>query len=330
MIFTVPLYAQTTIICNTSNPEGSLHVNALKKFGELVSKYSKGELVAEIHYLGNKKYPAIKTEEINVNMLVFDNQSIHISVIATGNIALRAPVLNFLMFPFLFPTVKSAEKLFSSNFIKKDLNDLLAKTHNVRALSWLIGGFRQITNSKRPITQLSDLKDLRIRTPRNRIMRDTYNALGAKSVPLNWNETFDALFKGEVDGQENPYNVIYYSKFWNAHQKYLTVNGPFLWTGPILINENYFNQLPRHQKDILLRAAQEAAQYQWSSLVKKNEFYKDEISKKGIMISEIKDKNKWVLKTRSIWYSYYKRIGYGNITKGGEFVEKVERILQKR
>ncbi|WP_163836267.1 TRAP transporter substrate-binding protein [Spartinivicinus ruber] len=276
----VALSEPTTIICSTDNPKVSLHVLALEKFGELVSRYSNGELITKIHYRGNQKYPAISGEETNMNMVMSGlnhpkvKQPLHITVIASGNASLKAYILEFLMLPYIFPEIESAEKLFKSKLMTEKVNDILAKKHNVRAIGWLIGGYRHMTNSKRPVTQLDEMKGLIIRTPRNRLMRDTYLAFGATVKALNWGDTFNALKEKHVDGQENPYNVIYYSKFWEADQKYVTNNAPFLWTGPILINEIFYQSLPNKLKIAVNRAALEAAEYEWKWIIKKNIFSK--------------------------------------------------------
>ena len=97
-----------------------------------------------------------------------------------------------------------------------------------------------MTNSKKPVSSMDSIRGLKIRTPKNRLMKETYEAFGARVVPLDWSITFDALKEGEIDGQENPFNVIYSSRFWEANQKYVTLNGPFLWVGPILMSNDFY------------------------------------------------------------------------------------------
>ena len=254
------------LISSTDNPEKSFHVLTLQKFDELLKKYSAGKLVTEIYYRGSKEFPAIISEEGSVNMMVTGrsgvHQTINVTVVAVGNIALRVPILNFLTLPYLFPDFQSAKKLFQSDYMLTDINKIIAEKHNVRVLGWLIGGFRHMTNSKRPVKRVEDMEGLVIRTPRNRLMRDTYLALGATVTPLNWGDTFNAMKEGKVDGQENPYNVIFYSKFWNAKQKYVTNNGPFLWVGAILMNEGFYQNLSPELQDAVKKAGLEASKYE--------------------------------------------------------------------
>ena len=116
------------------------------------------------------------------------------------------------MLPYLFADTQSAEKLFASDFMTRQLNQQIIAKYGVRSLGWLIGGFRHMTNAVRPVTQLKDLAGLRIRLPASRIMVATYENLGAEVLPMNWADVPAALQSGAIDGQENPYSVIAYSR----------------------------------------------------------------------------------------------------------------------
>lgn len=318
------------IICTTDNTKSSLHVVALKKFAELITKYSNNRLEAEIHFRGNENFPAILGEEDNMTMVMNSHQRIHITVLASGNASLQASILEFLMLPYIFRDTESAIRLFKSSFMINDVNAVLANRHNVRAIGWLIGGFRHLTTSTKPVRTLQDLKGMSIRTPRNRLMRDTYIALGADVVPLNWSDTFSALESGVVEGQENPYSVIVDSKFWNAKQKYVTNNGPFLWVGPILINEQFFQALPRDLQQVVLKAGKEASEFEWQWQHDRTNTFKDILLSQNMQILDLQDKSEWVSVTQPLWHKYYKYIGYGDPAQGEETLNKVLKITNAR
>ncbi len=319
--------APVKIVCSTDNPNGSIHVVALEKFGELIAKYSNGRLIAEIHFRGNEEFPAIMGEEVNMNMMMTSHSGVHnrvhVTAIASGNASIKASILEFLMLPYIFEDKKSAMKLFRSKFMMEEINEVLARKHNIRAIGWLIGGFRHMTNSKKPVQRLEDIQGLVIRTPRNRLMRDTYITLGAEVIPLNWELTFEALKKGEIDGQENPYSVIADSKFWDANQKYVTNNGPFLWVGPILMNEEFYQSLPDDLKNVVRKAGREASEYEWVWENNKSNEFKSILLNNNMKISDLEDKQRWVDATKPLWGKYYKFIGYGDDAKGKKIVEHV-------
>ncbi|MCP4138144.1 MAG: TRAP transporter substrate-binding protein [bacterium] len=320
-----PTYKESggKIICTTENPKGSLHQITLQKFAALLKKYSKGKLEAEVHYKGNKKYPAIKGEETNINMISIGKGGVHVTVVAAGNISRKAQVLEFLTLPYIFKNVNSAKNLFKSDYMNKEIHRTVIRKHNLRILGWLIGGYRHMTNSKRPVQKLEDIKGLKIRTPMNRIMRETYTSFGAKVQTIRWRNTFNALKNGIVDGQENPFCVIADSKFWEAKQKYITLNGPFLWVGPIVMDERYYQSLPDDLKKALDRAAKEAVYYEWNWMAQKEKYFENILRKNGMKILTLTDKTKWIDSTKKIWQDAHFNIGYGNRAAGKKVLDKV-------
>ncbi|MCG7911068.1 MAG: TRAP transporter substrate-binding protein [Candidatus Thiodiazotropha taylori] len=320
------------VICSTDNPENSLHVFALKKFAELLDDYSGGELQAVVHHRGNPRHPAIRGEEVNVNMLMSTStralKELHVSVMAVGNAAQKVETLGFLMLPYLFNDMESAQRLLGSDFMMQTLNEKIATRYRVRVLGWLIGGFRHMTNSVRPVTKLDDLEGLKIRLPASRIMVSTYKALGADVRPISWSQVPDALKRGDIDGQENPYNVIVYSKFWEANQKYVTNNGPFLWTGPILVSETFFRSLSDAHQSAMMRAGSEAASLEWQWIASQNQQLQQTLIDYGMQVDELEDKADWVSRTRPVWEQQYELIGGGDPINGKDLVEMALKQMQ--
>jgi TRAP-type transport system periplasmic protein len=321
-----------TIICSTDNPAGSPHVVVLQKFAQLVEQYSGGQLKAAVHYRDNPQRPAIRGEEVNVNMLVSGRENadtpLHITVVAAGNAAQKIEPLGFLMLPYLFKDTESAKKLFTSHFMTHELNTQIANTYHARSLGWLIDGFRHMTNARRPVRRLADLSGLRIRLPANRIMVLTYENLGATAIPMNWADVPAALNDSVIDGQENPYNVIAYSRFWEAGQKYLTENGPFLWTGPLLISEPFFERLSPQQQAIVQRAGQEAVMAQWQWTEQQTEQLKQQLISNGMQINELEDKPEWVRRSLELWPQQYELIGAGSAERGRALVDQALKQME--
>lgn len=91
----------------------------------------------------------------------------------------------------------------------------------VLPIAWGENGYRELTNSKRPIRRPEDLQSLRIRVVGVPILLETFQALGAQPVSMNWGEAQIAIHQGTVDGQENPVALIIPYKIWSAH-RYVT------------------------------------------------------------------------------------------------------------
>jgi TRAP-type transport system periplasmic protein len=83
-------------------------------------------------------------------------------------------------------------------------------------------GFRNVTNSVRPINVPDDVTGLKIRTPPELQIQASMEALGATVQAIAFPELYLALSQKVVDGEENPIPVIYYSKFFEV-QKHLAL-----------------------------------------------------------------------------------------------------------
>ena len=83
-------------------------------------------------------------------------------------------------------------------------------------------GFRNVTNTVRPINGPGDVRGLKLRTPPELQIQASLEALGATVQAIAFPELYLALSQKVVDGQENPIAVIYFNKFYEV-QKYLTI-----------------------------------------------------------------------------------------------------------
>lgn len=155
--------------------------------------------------------------------------------------------------PYLFPSAPVAWKVLDGKF-GQELADALLKQTGLRALAYGETGFRNFTNSKKPIKSPADLEKLKIRVMETPLYITLVKSLGGSPTPIAWPEVYTALQQGVVDGQENPVSVILQAKFAEV-QKYLTLDGHTYGTDFILINEGFFKGLTEEQKAIVKRAA---------------------------------------------------------------------------
>ena len=81
-------------------------------------------------------------------------------------------------------------------------------------------GFRNLTNSVRPINTPDDVKGLKIRTPAELQIQASMEALGGVVQAIAFPELYLALSQKVVDGEENPIAVIFYNKYYEV-QKHL-------------------------------------------------------------------------------------------------------------
>jgi tripartite ATP-independent transporter DctP family solute receptor len=291
-------------------------VECLNKFKELAEKYSDGRIQVNLFIGGQMGSEQDNVQQCSTGML-------HMAIMAVNNVTPFSPAVGFMTLPYVFPKIEDAHKLFKSEFINKDLNETMVKQANVRALGWLVGGYRVLTNSKKEITTPGDLKGLTIRVPKNPIMIAAYKAWGINPVPMAWTEVFNALQQGVIDGQDNPHLVNASMKFFEV-QKYITDIHYILWTGPILVSESWYQKLPDDIKPIVAKAAQEAAEHEWKWVAEKEAEALKECMNKGMkMVKPADDEKEWIEKAKSVWPQFYDSVG------GKEMLDKVVAVLKE-
>jgi TRAP-type transport system periplasmic protein len=107
----------------------------------------------------------------------------------------------------------------------------------------LENGFRQITTSNHPIRVADDLQNVKLRTPPAKLWVDFFHALGASVASITLGEVYTALQTHVVDGQENPYTLIEFQRFYEV-QKYLSVTN-HMWGGYwLMCNGDAWRALP--------------------------------------------------------------------------------------
>lgn len=154
--------------------------------------------------------------------------------------------------PFLFNNEKEADAVLDGPFGEK-----LLKALNDKGLVGLVyweNGFRNLTNSKRPITKIEDMGGIKLRVMQNPVYIDMFNSFGANAVPLAFSELFTALETGTVDGQENPVTTIQSSKFYEV-QKYLTISRHVYSPWIVLASKRWYDGLSADEKKILNESA---------------------------------------------------------------------------
>ncbi|MDR2744929.1 MAG: TRAP transporter substrate-binding protein [Desulfovibrio sp.] len=308
-------YQKMTIRAATANPPGSLHVTAIEKFKEIVEKDSGGMISVQTFYGGS-----MGDEQANVKQL--RTEELHLTVVACGNLTPFSPRASLFILPYIFPALQDAYKLFSNQNFMTQQADAIAQQSGGRPLSWLVGGYRVLTNSKKPIAVLADLQGLKIRVPPVEIQLDAFRSWGVEPHPLAWTETFNGLQQGVVDGQENPHGINRDQKFWEV-QKYITDLHYMLWVGPMLVSERWYRKLSADTRTLIDKAAKEAALYEWEWSQKDVEKAKADCLSHGMKENTLKDEAQWMARARGIWPKFTDKIG------GKAIVDEALAIMSK-
>ena len=246
--------AQRTLRLSYVAPEGDNWDLGAKRFAELVEERSDGLL---------------RVETFPGSILANRSQQAEVQAVQSGTIdmAMFSPILLALFvdsrfdvysLPFLFPDQEVALATVDE---LRPLTDGWLEERGLEGLAYGVNGFRQITNSARPIALPEDLAGLKVRAAGTQIFLKTFEALGASAITMNFGEVFTSLQQGVIDGQENPLGVILSTRLFEV-QPYATVwNYAF---DPVILtmNASLWSSFSAAEQALLRSAAEDAMSYE--------------------------------------------------------------------
>jgi tripartite ATP-independent transporter DctP family solute receptor len=186
--------------------------------------------------------------------------------------------------PFLFNNAREADAVLDGPIGTKVMNKLQDK--GLVGLAYWENGFRNLTNSKRPVTKMEDLDGIKLRVMQNNVYLDSFKLLGANAVPLPFSELFSALETKTVDGQENPYNTILSSKFYEV-QKYLTVSNHVYSPWIVMVSKKWWDGLSKDEQKILLDAARASRDFERKDTREEGAKALADLKAKGMQVNEL-------------------------------------------
>jgi tripartite ATP-independent transporter DctP family solute receptor len=77
-------------------------------------------------------------------------------------------------------------------------------------------GFRALSNSRRPVNTPADVQGMKLRVPPELAIKAAFEALGANTQTIAFQEVYLALANKTVDGQDNPIGTTFAAKFFEV------------------------------------------------------------------------------------------------------------------
>lgn len=170
-----------------------------------------------------------------------------------------APELNILDLPYLFRDYDHAYKVLDGPIGRQLLDGL--DRHGLRGIGFLEIGFRNLTNNRRPVKTVEDVKGIKIRVVPNPAHVQAWKLLGAIPTPMPWPEVYLALKTGTVDAQENPVTIIHAAKLYEV-QKYLSMTWHAYTAFDVVVNLKKYQALPADVQKVMGDALRDAFVWQ--------------------------------------------------------------------
>ena len=280
-------------------------------FGELVRERTAGRI-------NIKQYPGAS--------LVQGQQDREFSAMRQGviDVLCGAPInwsgtvreLGVFTLPFILPDHKAWDAATTDPAIVGEYFDLVRKA-GAEPLAIGETGYRQISNSKRPVKQPDDLKGIKVRVVGSPMYGDIMNGMGANPTFMSWADAQPALASGAVDAQENPLEVFLAAKINTLGQKFVTKwnysNDILLFAiaGPV-----WASWTPADQKTVR-EAAQDAAKQQ-IALVRK--LFAEDVERVralgvDVHVPSAAETQAWQIATRRIYARWKAQTHAGLVSK---------------
>lgn len=273
-----------TLRIGAGDPEDSEMGIAGNTFKKFIEEKTNGKVKVEVFY------NASLGDETEVLRNV-QKGTLPIAIAGIANIVPFENRLGILTLPYLFSNLD--EVVNGTNGPAAEILNSYALAAGFRVLTWTYTDFRYISNSKYPITKLSDMKGLKFRVPQSAVLIEAYKAFGGSPTPISWAETFTSLQQGVVDGQCYGYIGFNANKFNEANQKYITEVHYTYQLQPMVISEKVFSKLEPSLQKLIVEGGKVAQQAVLEYQIKEAEAAKRAIMEKGVKISQLEDEEEW-------------------------------------
>ena len=276
-----PSQAATTLRFAHSESTTNIRHEAALYFAERLEKLTNGDLKVEVYPAGQ-----MGTHTQCQEMVATGALDIYATTAGLVSVFDDNRTQELIELPYLFDNYAQAYAFMDSDFVAQIYEPLQAK--GIRYLATWDNGFRHMTNSKRPIFTVQDMKGLKVRVVKSEMSIKIISAMGANAVPMAYSELYTALASGVVDGQENPFMNIYASKFYEV-QKYMSLTKHQYSTLPLIFSEQRWQTLNEEQHKALKQVALETAAFMRKKVLANEGNQRAAMEKAGMQINDIPD-----------------------------------------
>ncbi len=299
--------AERTVKFGTQNPKGHPITMGMEKFAEIVEAKSGGKIKVNT-------FPSGQLGNDQAHVVALQGGTIEMASMNSGILASQAKEFAVFDLPFIFANAKEADSVVDGPFGKR-IHARLEEKGLVGIAFWELG-FRNITNSKRPLNKVEDIAGLKLRVIPNAINVDWVKALDANPTPLPFPELYAALEQKAIDGQENPVTVINANKMFEV-QKHLALTNHQYNPQSVLVSKKFWDSLSADEKKIMSDAAVEATAFQRGQSRGQVAGALENLKKNGMQVTEFSgaEIGKFVEKMKPVISKHAATVGEATITE---------------
>lgn len=270
-----------TIKIGTTVSENNPIGKALYQFKDTLAEATDGRINVEVYLssqLGDETEMLTQARQNDIQMYVSNPTK------TSGTIKAHAALEGFFMFDNWDHAMR---------FLDSEAGDAMLDAYNtmdLQGLAYFCSGFRQFTNSKRPLETIEDFKGLKIRGY-SETQIAAWEAVGCNASSITWNELFSALQQKLIDGQESAIVSVCDAKL-NEVQPYLTLTEHQLSIDALVVNKSFYDGLSEADQQLIADAAKECAVGQREDVAKTESETLKAMEDQGMQINELSAETK--------------------------------------
>ena len=283
-----------------------LFIRAAKVFAAEVEAKAAGALDIEVLTLSEyaDKYNGGKAVSKHDLVDLLDSGAIEMSQTYTITLGKVNKDFFALDLPFLFQSHDHASRVFEGEVGKSLLNSLSAEK-KIKGLAFTYsGGFRIIPGNE-TVSQIEDLRGMKVRTSFSPVAIDTFKAVGADVVPMELEELTEGLAQADVTIGESTYPRVY-ALGQNAVSKVINHTEHSLFLTSILVGEQFWNSLSEDLQKVVADAAIVAARHEREISIADVAATQERAAKDGIEVVTLtaEEKAKFQEATKEVYIKY--------------------------
>lgn len=248
-----------TLRLSHHHPVGGAVDLAANKFADLVAERSAGALTIQV-------FPAAQLGQEREAFDLVEQGGLDISITTTSFLDKVYPAVNVTAMPFVFQDWDHVRAAYGGQFGEL-ISASVAEASDVSILAFFGVGFRQFFfTADEPVTDVSNMAGLKMRSPENYAYVRMFELLGARPTPVTFGEVYTAMQTGVAQGFESPAGIVLDSKLNEVAGSALLTNHMF--TAMVFAaNDPRLTRLPEDQQALLREAAREATRWAETEVV---------------------------------------------------------------
>lgn len=243
-----------TIVAASQLPKAHPYYLAFEQFW----KYFQQDYHGPVHVVFQPHANGDLGQEKDFGEDMINGVSVDMAFVAPSWLTTWSKRVGFLGTPFLFVNKTAYNKALSEHVFAPINQDL--DSHGLVVLGYGGGEWRNLILNK-PIHQLNQLGSVTLRVMGDPIQAQVFDAIGVKATPMAYNEVYNAIKTGVIDGLENEPISLETMKFYEV-APYVILDKHTVTIRPLLFSKKRLDSFPADVRAAVLKAGAQAATWE--------------------------------------------------------------------